>query len=1407
MTDQSPPKPSQPNQDEPNKQSIGSRETIAPNGLDHDSTNSGPFPSLPVMFGRFEIRKHLGKGAMGTVYLAFDPELNKPEINNQVAIKIPLLQTSDDSTLLERFCREAQATGAMNHPNICKLYEVGEINGTHYISMEYIDGRQLAEYIGAGQEPQLPRQVAGIIRKLAEGLAHAHERGFIHRDLQPTNVMIATNGQPKIMDFGLARRFGVTGDIRLTQSNTIIGSPAYMSPEQARSENDTLTPASDIYSLGTLFFELLTCELPFKGPMAVVLGMIALNRVPKPSSVRPDVDPRLEALCLKMLEKKVESRPKSMTEVAAALTEWLRPAATKSNPVMSLVEEPVALTPKKPAAPRADKTDGIENQKRRVTDLLDKHEYGAAISHLEKMTHLKDARFAPLVAWAKPKLKEVRATEQQRRESSAPSCDTAEQLFKHYDYAGAVALLTAVPFAYRSIELRDLLNKATELHDECEHLQRSIEEAIHTGDKNELPGLVKGLLKLKPNNKAIKQLAAEVKELGAAKVIARRKGQRQTFDPAGRVVEPSQIVLAVLAIVVIFVAVSFTARNYYASGKKPGHMPSPDVVKPPVSVEPKPTTPPKPDPHGGESELDPLSQTLTSKTTGMKLAFIPAGSFLMGSPAAEASRSLDEGPQHLVQITKPFQMGIHEVTQSQYQMVMGNNPSLFSKIGNSGGLDPKQFPVEHVSWFDAIEFCNKLSEKDGLPLFYTVKDEFREGGLLKSALVTSTGSNGYRLPTEAEWEYACRAKTTSPFHFGNTSNGSESNVDGNSPYETSTKNPPLERTTTVGSFKPNAFGLFDMHGNVAEWCFDCYGFRRYADRTGTAAVDPVNNSGQPNRILRGGSHFDYAYKTRSAYRYLNAPAFVGEHVGFRVVRNASGVNNGNKGAATVPVPPSFAGVTAGDGKELVPGMKFHWCPEGSFTMGSPSSEPGRGKNEDEVSVTLSSGFWLGETEVTQGQWQALMKTTPWRGRDFVKDGSDYPAGYISRGEADYGMLNADSASEFCSRLTLQERTTGRLPANWKFALPTEAQWEYACRADTKTKYSFGADAGRLGEHAWYAQNTNPNDRHAERVGLKKPNPWGLRDMHGNVWEWCADRYGDKLTGGSNPRGASSGSIGVYRGGCFFDDASFCRTAYRNNAESGTRFAAIGFRVAGVLVNESASPAAAVMDIPQSVVEKGTGSIAPTLVVPPVTQVLYFGGNDWIEIPRSTYPGKTPLTLEAIVRPDINRRQTVIANFDNSGFGLEMKYSKWNFTFHDFKQYQYATSNDPVEINKTVHLSAVFDKGETALFVDGKRQFTTAKIVGGHRPSLFSFKIGADPNPKGGVEHHWIGFIYAVRVSLQARYTKDFPPPLELSVDRNALAVYDMSRSVSGTVLRDLSGNGFDGTIHGAKLREAPVWKP
>ncbi len=242
-----------------------------------------------------------------------------------------------------------------------------------------------------------------------------------------------------------------------------------------------------------------------------------------------------------------------------------------------------------------------------------------------------------------------------------------------------------------------------------------------------------------------------------------------------------------------------------------------------------------------------------SRSSGIVFTVIPAGEFMMGSPESEVRRVFEH--QHRVAISRPFLMGIHEVTQSQYARVMGSNPSHFaaqapsSRSSSRGerikGLDTRQFPVENVSWFDAVEFCNRLSERDGRAAYYELRDVQRKAGRIQSAQVRVLGGSGYHLPTEAQWEYACRAGTDTPFSFGSELDGSQANCNGTSPYGTTNQGNNLRRPAPVGSHAANRFGLFDMHGNIMEWCQDFYDRSYYQsspprDPTGPLAPKQAN---------------------------------------------------------------------------------------------------------------------------------------------------------------------------------------------------------------------------------------------------------------------------------------------------------------------------------------------------------------------------------------------------------------------------------------------------------------------------------------------------------------------------------------------------------------------------------------
>jgi serine/threonine protein kinase len=279
---------------------------------------------LPCPFGRYQLRKLLGQGGMGAVYLAHDAQLDRP-----VALKMPLLSAADGAQILARFYREARAAALLRHPHVCPIHDVGEIDGQPYLTMAFIEGKSLAAFARA--RPLTPRQSAALLRKLALALQEAHSHGVIHRDLKPANIMIDTRGEPMVMDFGLARR-ARPGDPQLTQRGDVLGTPAYMSPEQVGGNVDAIGPACDIYSLGVILYELLTGRLPFTGDPMAVLSQVLLDEPPPPAQLRPDLDPALEAICLGAMAKKIDDRYSSMAALAAALQSYLRGAAAPAAP-------------------------------------------------------------------------------------------------------------------------------------------------------------------------------------------------------------------------------------------------------------------------------------------------------------------------------------------------------------------------------------------------------------------------------------------------------------------------------------------------------------------------------------------------------------------------------------------------------------------------------------------------------------------------------------------------------------------------------------------------------------------------------------------------------------------------------------------------------------------------------------------------------------------------------------------------------------------------------------------------------------------------------------------------------------------------------------------------------------------
>ena len=509
-----------------------------------------------------------------------------------------------------------------------------------------------------------------------------------------------------------------------------------------------------------------------------------------------------------------------------------------------------------------------------------------------------------------------------------------------------------------------------------------------------------------------------------------------------------------------------------------------------------------------------LPWRVKDKSTGIEMLLVPPGKYRRGASPADVEAEDDEKPPHEITITQAFYLGRYEVTQAQWQAVMGSNPST--------KLKEPQAPVETVSHEDISSFNRKT---------------------------------GLQLPTESEWEYACRAGTTG---------ASYGELDSVAWYKDNSG----MSTHPVGQKRANALGLHDMLGNVCEWCSDWYSADEY-DRCSGGAADPKGPSTGDLRVVRGGSWLNGDWFCDASDRARSREANRSETLGFRASRALGGsslvplhspsdrpempTNSPAKQKAFDSLVP-WAEVLESNAdpavvtdsrlrgqiektglpwrvKDKDTGIEMLLVPPGKYQRGA-STEEDEAKDHEKPShdVTITQPFYLGRYEVTQAQWQAATGSNP-------SLSSIEPTAPVEN-------VSFDEIAAFGEECGMR--------------LPTEAEWEYACRAGTT-----GARYGELDAVAWCEANP---DFSSHPVGQKSANALGLHDILGNVAEWCSDWYAvgeyDRCSGGAvDPRGPKKGSSRVVRGGSWIGGSYDCRSAFRGYKDPSDANCFIGFRVA------------------------------------------------------------------------------------------------------------------------------------------------------------------------------------------------------------------------------------------------------
>ena len=1233
-----------------------------------------------LFLGNYILQDKIGEGGMGEVYLAEHRTMKR-----QVAVKLLPEKLTDNDEAVRRFHREVQAVARLLHPNIVKAFDADEANGTHYFVMEYAAGEDLSSIVKTNG-PLSVEDAIECIQQAAAGLGYAHEQGVVHRDIKPSNLLSASIGRQPAD--GAHDQAAPSAGLRpMLASSTIkildLGLARF---EQSGNENTQTELTSTGAVMGTVDY------------MAPEQALSTKN-----ADARSDI----YSLGCTLYFLLTRQAPYQGDTVIAKIL------AHRDSPIPSLSQASVGHLP----------ADDVEKKS------------------------AQSAGLHPMLAGVQLVFEKMVAKDPGDRYQSMADVIAGLEQVKAGTLVAATVDAAADTLAGTDMELRQFLD-GINLPDSNTIVEQSVQKQRPRSASTEATVDVP--------EETIANAAATTDSISLGLTNRPKKTWRDYLHDRNMQIFGGGALLVVIAAILAGIFFSGDDGNNDPNDRtqqqtEDNSKETPSIAKAPFDAATAKSHQKKWADHLGV----PVEFT---NSVGMKFRLIPPGEFMMGSTDREigdvmaAAKEYGEGfettfipteaPRHRVRITKPFYLGVYEVTNQEYRQTV------------SGGLAANRLPATNLSYKQMVAFCTALGKHENA---------------------------SYRLPTEAEWEYACRAGTTSPFSFGDTLTSTQANFNGDFPYGGAAKGPNRNQSTSVGSFPGNPFGLHDTHGNVWEVCSDWYSPDSYRQ---TRTSHPNGPAQGKEHVLRGGDYEESrALTCRSAFRYRHSLPY--PSVGFRVVREIEPKPNAKKKAPPAldldrqvaewarRVSKASIGFILKSNGQSSDAKSHHPLPNEPFEVTSLNLYNARGlfaaDFEPIARLKKLISLRFSNTNVANIPWESLSK---------LRNVQAFTINNIPVGDAQLEQIAKMPALESLSIAGEQRTITAKGFGHLRQMSPLKRLWFYM---------------GNLPDEALSAVASLPNLEHLYLVEVKL-NDKQLKYLTGARKLTTLAVSNNQITDAGLKHVASLTSL-----------ASL--TLINNSGITGkglpeieklTKLEFLDLTGTGVTDSElrafkAKHPTIRVIGGGK---KSGTKATVSQQSKPGDYALSFDGKDDYVEIPTLSYGGQA-FTVEAIVTSPGGSGEAILSApsrkslvlFDNTG-----QKGSLSVGFHRYKtgRQAYASSRTGVKLNHS-HIAGVYDGVGISIFINGKK--SPHSSAGDWNGSIKAKPHILLARAFGG-NVFWKGRIEELRLTNGVRYKADFTPSRHLAKEKETQLLYHFDEG-QGNKLTDRSGSNHHGVIHGA----------